>query len=135
MVLIFVGGVFLLQNTGYLPPNAWVNIWRLWPLLLVIGGLELLFAGRVPSVILAALALIVVMVGLMVLTPGLPVAVPGNTALSRTYDTETQGANQANVTVRFGAGQLTVGPLVGGSPSVLASMRYDGPASSAPEPR
>jgi hypothetical protein len=36
LVLIFIGAVFLLENTGYLPPNAWLNLWRLWPLLLVL---------------------------------------------------------------------------------------------------
>ena len=57
MVLIFIGGVFLLQNAGYLPPNAWLNMWRLWPLLLVLAWFELLLAGRVPGLILAALVL------------------------------------------------------------------------------
>src|SRR4030081_150733 len=48
LILIFLGGVFLLQNTGYLPPNFWFNLWRLWPVILVLVGIELLLANRVP---------------------------------------------------------------------------------------
>jgi len=56
LVLIFIGGVFLLQNAGYLPPNFWVNLWRLWPLVLVLAGIELLLAHRVPWLVLSGLA-------------------------------------------------------------------------------
>ena len=59
LVLIFIGGVFLLQNAGYLPPNFWTNLWRLWPLVLVLAGIELLLAHRVPWLALAGLAAIV----------------------------------------------------------------------------
>ena len=57
LILIFIGGVFLLENTGYLPPNFWMNLWRLWPLVLVLVGIELLFASRIPWVALAGVAL------------------------------------------------------------------------------
>jgi hypothetical protein len=37
------------------------------------------------------------------------------------------------VTLRFGAGQLDVGPLLNAGPDDLASMTYDGPPQTAPE--
>src|SRR5918912_1045919 len=76
VVLIFIGTVFLLQNLGYLPPNAWVNLWRLWPLVLVLGGLELLFAGRLPWLIMAILAVAILVAGVLTLGPSTPVAAP-----------------------------------------------------------
>ena len=53
LILIFLGAVFLLQNTGYLPANFWLNLWKLWPLVLVLIGIELLLSHRVPWFALA----------------------------------------------------------------------------------
>jgi Domain of unknown function (DUF5668) len=135
MVLIFIGGVFLLQNAGYLPSNAWLNIWRLWPLLLVVAGFELLLAGRVPGLILAALALVVVVVAFIALSPGVPLTIAaGGQAVSRTFDTDAAGASQVAIVIHFGAGQLTVGPLIGAGSTALASIRYNGPPNLMPQP-
>ena len=46
LVLIFIGGVFLLQNAGIVSPTVWGGLWRLWPLVLVLVGMELLFGAR-----------------------------------------------------------------------------------------
>src|SRR5579859_3803475 len=59
-----------------------------------------------------------------------PTAAP---PVSRTTQTELGGATQAAVTVRFGAGQLNIGPLVQPTDSELATMAYDGPAELAPQ--
>lgn len=40
LVLIALGIVFLLQNMSFLPGDTWELIWRLWPLLLVIAGID-----------------------------------------------------------------------------------------------
>lgn len=140
LILIFLGTVFLLQNTGYLPPNFWMNLWRLWPLVLVLIGIELLLAHRVPWVALAALALAALLVGTVAINTDLP-AVAGinsqagssSSATSTTTQTSLGGANQAAVTVRFGAGALNVGPLTAPQGDQLASMSYSGPRQLAPE--
>jgi hypothetical protein len=41
--LISIGLVFLGRNLGIIPGEGWNTIWRLWPLLLIIGGLDDLF--------------------------------------------------------------------------------------------
>jgi hypothetical protein len=41
LLLIAIGSILLLQNLGLLPGNLWGQIWRLWPLALVLIGLEL----------------------------------------------------------------------------------------------
>jgi hypothetical protein len=133
LILIFLGGVFLLQNTGHLPPNFWVNLWRLWPLVLVLAGIELLLAHRVPWLWLAALAAVVLIVGAVATNSGLPLQ-HTPPAVTRTAQTDLGGATQATVTVRFGAGQLNVGPVEQPGPNRLAEMHYEGPADLAPQP-
>ena len=112
LILIFIGGVFLLQNTGYLPPNFWINLWRLWPVVLVLAGIELLLAHRVPWLVLAGLAAVVLVVGAVAHQLG---HVRRPTDSQRRHaapcQTDLAGATQAAVTVRFGAGELDIGPL------------------------
>ncbi len=134
LILIFLGGVFLLQNTGYLPPNFWINLWRLWPVVLVLIGVELLLAHRVPWLILVGLAAVVLIGGAV----GINMGMPGSTtesSISTTSQTNLEGATQAAVTVRFGAGTLNLGPLLQPQSDQLASMSYQGPQQMAPQPR
>ena len=46
LVLIGAGVLLLLSNLGYLPWQSWNLLWRLWPLLLVGLGIDLLIGRR-----------------------------------------------------------------------------------------
>ncbi len=43
LILIFAGIIFLLNNFGVLPWSVWAMAWKLWPLILVILGVQTLF--------------------------------------------------------------------------------------------
>jgi predicted membrane protein len=43
ILLIVIGLVFLGMNLGIIPEEGWSTLWRLWPVLLIIGGLDDLF--------------------------------------------------------------------------------------------
>ncbi len=131
LVLIFIGGVFLLQNAGYLPPNFWMNLWRLWPLVLVLAGIELLLAHRVPWLALVGLAAIVLVLGAFASGSSLSTG-PTAPAVTRASQTDLGGATQAAVTVRFGAGQLNISPLVPLTDNQLATTTYTGPPDLEP---
>ena len=138
LLLIFLGAVFLLQNMGYLPPNFWTNLWRLWPVILVLVGIDLLLVQHVPRIALAGLIVIVLVLGTLAMSTNLPVIAGSNSqsaTTSTTAVTQVGGANQAAVTVRFGAGQLNVGSLTSAASDQLATMNYSGPPQLAPEPR
>jgi hypothetical protein len=134
LVLIFIGTVFLLQNTGYLPPNTWQNLWRLWPVILVLAGIELLLGNRAPWPVVALLGALVLVGGTVAMGLSMAPSVATN-AVERSTSTALGGATQATVTLRFGAGELNVGPLVSPGPDQLAVMDYTGPAELTPEPR
>lgn len=137
LILIFLGAVFLLQNAGVLPSNFWLNLWRLWPIILVLVGIELLFANRIPWLILAGVAALVLIGGVVAtnanvaspISPHSPSLPPNTTA------TDLSGASQAAVTVRYGAGQLNVQSLEQPTANQLAIMTYQGAAPLAPMPR
>ena len=135
LILIFVGAVFLLENTGYLPPNFWMNLWKLWPLVLVLAGIELLLAHRVPWVALAGVAAVVLVLGAVVTNAGMPSVGASAQPVNSHIQTDLGGATQAAVTVRFGAGQLVLGPIAQPRLNALADMTYEGPPQLAPQPR
>jgi hypothetical protein len=134
-MLIFFGVVFLLQNTGMLPANFWTNLWRMWPLLLVLVGIELLLAHRIPWLALAGLATIVLVVCAVATMTPWSIGGTNTPGVNTSSQINLDGASQAAVTVRFGAGQLVVGPIDQAQATALASMTYQGPPQLAPEPR
>ena len=43
ILLIAIGRVFLAKNIGLIPGEGWGTIWRLWPVLLIVAGMDDLF--------------------------------------------------------------------------------------------
>ena len=62
IILLLIGAAVLLRNFGYLHFH-WTNIIHLWPIFLVIGGVNLIFANN-RSVWASAIKITVVVVGL-----------------------------------------------------------------------
>ena len=42
IILLFVGAVLLLETMGYLSWELWQHLWRFWPVIIVIAGLNIL---------------------------------------------------------------------------------------------
>jgi hypothetical protein len=51
-ILIALGGLFLLGNTGVIAPLSVRSVLSLWPLLLVLAGIQFLFGRDRPSLAL-----------------------------------------------------------------------------------
>lgn len=66
IILIFVGGIFLLENFDVID-FSWGYIWRFWPILLIITGINILFS-RYNSKIGAIIIGIVTIIGLGFMT-------------------------------------------------------------------
>ncbi len=41
LLLIFAGGMFLANNLGIVPWEIWGELWRYWPVLLILFGLKI----------------------------------------------------------------------------------------------
>ncbi|MBT9149192.1 MAG: LiaI-LiaF-like domain-containing protein [Dehalococcoidia bacterium] len=48
IILVFVGAVLLLQNFDVLPWGLWGTLWRFWPVLLIIIGLNMVVGRHKP---------------------------------------------------------------------------------------
>ncbi len=61
LFLIFIGIIFLLNNFGVLPWDVWGKLWSLWPLLLILVGLNIVFGkSRNGSMIVSFLFVFVI---------------------------------------------------------------------------
>jgi hypothetical protein len=111
VVLIGLGVIFLLNNLGILSWDIWMTIIRLWPLLLVAVGLDILFGRR--SGVWAAITVFLI-VGLFA----------GGTWLVQTTgsiwsgETSTQkishplkDSSSAVIDINFGVGELEMGKI------------------------
>jgi len=116
VILITIGVLALLQNFGQLPASFWPTLWRLWPLLLVLVGVELLLGqARLPSAVSFLLALLIIVVtiaGIVYLAQNAPQE-PGQTGRETSMQTDAQGATSATARLEFGAGDLIVGATGG----------------------
>jgi hypothetical protein len=113
LLLIVLGAVLLMNNLGLLSWQIWPTVLRLWPLVLVLLGLQALATGRVDWISLVALlavfALLTLATRFVFPIPRLSSASALPTADS--FRQDLQGAQRASVRVEFGGGELSIGGL------------------------
>jgi cell wall-active antibiotic response 4TMS protein YvqF len=108
LLLIALGLIFLLQNFGFISGVSWLAVASLWPLLLVLIGLDIAFARRWPlptlvvevAVIAAGLALVAYSPNL---SPGIFVFGNGNGPGENDVTVARGDATQLSLTLNGGA--------------------------------
>ncbi len=142
LLLIIFGGLFLLQNLGYLSFQLG-NIWRLWPLFLIYWGFSALLKqqdGSTNPVLYVIQILILGILVYFVVKPKERMANPqegldwqfeeevesGEAGALRQHDFEVplQGVERANLEIDFGAGSLTMGETTDELIAVDASTNF-----------
>jgi len=112
LILISAGVIFLLNNMGLLSWGVWDALWRMWPVLLIAIGLDILFGRRSAIGSLIALVLILAVIGGAVWFAVIQVPLlTGQTLTTDQVVQELAGATSADVRINFGAGTLRVGAL------------------------
>jgi hypothetical protein len=126
LVLISLGIVFLLANAGYMTGVSWRHVVQLWPVLLVLLGVDLLLRPRsMLAAVIAEVAIIGAALVYLVAAPALPF---GNAVTSGAFTSQEsvarEGAGALSLTLGYGAGDLT---LMGGSGDLVTvkSTRED----------
>jgi hypothetical protein len=127
LLLVIVGAVLLLNNLGWLPWSVWTALGQLWPVILILFGIDLLIGRRNAwlGATVTAVALVVVLGAAVWLTfTGATISAPtaGSAAAAPTDQnltaspqrlaaTPLAGATSGRVNLEFGAGVLNLGPL------------------------
>jgi hypothetical protein len=115
IILLFLGIVFLLQVLDVLPWALWVTLWRFWPVLIIIIGLNILLSRKNPWLVGA---LVLVLLGAT-----LGVAIWQYDQASETgiksYSEPLGGLDRASIEIDFDGGSLSLRSLAYGSPDLV----------------
>lgn len=126
LILIGVGVVWLLSEMGVIQPVNIYNLLRLWPILLIVAGLDLLFGRRLPifGTLIGLLAVVVVVV-LLIAGPmlGLPQAPQVKT---ERFQAPLAGATSARVVLDLESYATTVRTLSGSDQLLDATIVHHG---------
>ncbi|MBI4294745.1 MAG: hypothetical protein HY669_01095 [Chloroflexi bacterium] len=115
VILIMLGLVFLFNNLGLLPWSLWGTLWRLWPLILIIVGLNILLSGVNPWL---ALGLTIVIILVAVAVSAYLGLGSRSQSMVTSFSEPLAGASNAQVEANFGAGSLLIDSLTETSDSL-----------------
>jgi hypothetical protein len=124
VILIGAGLVFLMNNMGVLPWSIWDQVWRLWPLILIALGLELIIGRRNPAIALVIVVLLVV-AGLAFLTTGFGNFQPAGNLATSTLNAPLSGATSASVTLDIGSVNLNMDSSANAGSLASGTLEYN----------
>lgn len=121
ILLIVVGVVILLNNVGILPWSIWLSIGQLWPVVLILLGIEILVGRRNSwlGAVLAAVILIAVVVVATFMTFTGHTFTNSGTLQEQSFTQPLAGATQGNVNLTFPAGTVNVAALPANDSSLV----------------
>lgn len=90
IVFIGAGIMLLLSNLGYLRWESWGVLWRLWPLLIIALGIDLLIGQRSVAGAIISAVLIIMLIGGIVLVAFLTQNIPAVSEWIKTPELQTQ---------------------------------------------
>lgn len=110
LILIALGAAFLLNNLGIISVD-WFSLWRYWPVLLVVVGLDLLLSRSVLGSLVAAVIGLVLIGGVLFLasSDADPVQTRLGNITTTSVDTDLDGAEELSVQIDLGAGEASIG--------------------------
>lgn len=138
--LIGLGIVFLLNSLDIVPWSAWATLWRFWPVILILIGIQVILgrtgAGWGVSLLVAVL-LVVVVVGAAVAASQSGLIAPFETeragqAQTGSVEKDLSGLQEARATIEFGAGRLSVDSLPAASDRLVVVDYRSGTLGRAP---
>ncbi|MEP7285529.1 MAG: DUF5668 domain-containing protein [Chloroflexota bacterium] len=125
LLLILIGGVWLLQNFGIITGANIAALLRLWPILLIVGGVEILLAPRQPR--LAAF------IGVGALVAALGIALVGPAfglgkveVTTKEFTAPLDKATAARVDLNLSVGKANVAALLDSPNLIDANLTYVG---------
>ncbi len=126
LLLIAAGAVWLLAQAKLISSANLIVLLRLWPVILIALGLELLIGRRSQALsLLIGVGTVILLLGLMLLGPALGLAT-NSEAKSLQYSEPLEGADSAQLDLNLSVGSVTVQALTDSNDLIDADMRYIG---------
>lgn len=136
IILIGVGAIFLLSNLNVITGNPWNIAWRLWPLLLIAIGLDIMLGRRsaAGSIIGGILGLAVVGIVLWVLIakPALPGLTYSGNLQTQHIQSPLNATQTASVKIDFATGTNELKSLLDSPNLIEGDLSYYGSLDFTP---
>jgi predicted membrane protein len=125
IILVFLGVVLLLQNFDVLPWGLWAMLWRFWPVILIIIGLNIIIGRHKPWLAtFLILGVMVAFLGVAVWQYQMP---PPSWEVISTYSEPRADLREARVEIGFHAGDFSLSALPPDFPNLVEAVsRGDG---------
>lgn len=125
-ILIGVGVIWLLGNLNIISGANLAVLFRMWPLILIIIGLDLLFGRRAPQLgALIGIGGITLIIGLMIVGPSVGLVESAEIQTNR-FEEALDGVESAHVSLDLSAGSTRVEPLEDSNQLFVADVSYIG---------
>jgi len=128
LILITVGVLLLLNQMGRLPWSVWGTLWRFWPVILILIGLEILVGtSRSVALYLVGLLVAIVVLGGVIgyaIYRGGPATAPRPATDTEIVSETMQDADRGQVTLKLGVGKLEIGSLSDSPNFVEGKIEY-----------
>jgi hypothetical protein len=126
ILLIGIGGFWLLNNLGLLPGWSWGTLWQLWPLFLIAMGLDLLIARRSP-ILGAVVALVTIGLVAVLILAGTTLGTSRNPdVITEQFSEELGQASSARIDLNFSVGPASIEALLDSNDLILAEITHLG---------
>lgn len=127
IVLIGVGVFWLLGNLGILPENYLWTLFRLWPLALIVIGLDIMIGRRSPVIgALIGLGAVALVLVLVFAGPSLGITPPETELVTERFTESIGNATSARVNLDLAVGKTTLDALSDPNTLIDAELTYVG---------
>ena len=127
LLLIAFGVLLLLTTTGVVGWSMWSELWRFWPVLLIVAGLNMLIKRRAPLV--AGALVLIVLAGSGAAAYAL--STPSDALLVERFTEPLGGVAFVDLQINFGAGSISLASLPPGSPALIDASFHGRKAKTA----
>ncbi len=142
-ILIGLGIIFLLNSLDIVPWTVWGTLWRFWPVILILVGIQIIL-GRtgvgwgISMVVTVLLVVVLVGAALAAAQAGWGVPIEMDTAgqgQNVSVDKDLSSFQEARVTIEFGAGRLSLDSLPAASDRLVVVDYKSGTLGRSPRLR
>ena len=127
LLLIALGALLLLTTTGVVVWSIWLELWRFWPVLLIVAGINMLVKRRAPLV--AGVLVLFVLAGSGAAAYAL--STPSDGLLVDRFTEPLDGVEHVDLQIDFGAGSMSLASLRPGSPALIDASFHGRKADAA----
>jgi hypothetical protein len=127
VLLVAFGVLLLLNTTGVVGWSIWYELWRFWPVLPILAGINMLVKRRAPLVARAMVFLVLASSG----AAAYALSTPGDGLLVDRFTEPLVGVEHVDLQIDFGAGSMSLASLPPGSPDLIDASFHGRKANTA----